>query len=863
MRRSRSHRRLVALVLGTLLPAACAAQQEATLEGARAAERAGRYDQALSLYERLDDGSAASTEARAGRLDVLLLTGRYAEAAELAGTDVRLATRRARALLAQGFHEEAAQALDAAVAADVPDALAARVLRGELYRMRGELDRARATWDGLIDAYNRGRPLDAQDLVAVGTAVRRLGAWESVYFHDAVKAYDEAIAADPGLAEAQVAMATLFLDKYDSGEAKQILDGLLERNARHPEALLAQARALHFDGSGQAEVRAREALEVNPDLVEARVFLARLALESEDEAGAIGEAQTALGVDSTSLEALSVLAAAHWLEGDSAAFHEVEARVLALNPRYSALYTDLADLAAQRRLYASAADLARRAVALDARDWEGHGHLGLNLLRIGAIDEGRTALEAAFAGDPFNVWFKNTLDLLDTFEHYDVIPTEHFRVVLHERESAALAPYVTDMAERAYAALEERYGIEPPTPIRLEVYPDHADFSVRTVGLSGIGALGVSFGPVLAMDSPSAQPRGDFNWASTLWHEVAHSFHMAVSENRVPRWFTEGLAVHEQRRATAGWGFAPSPMFLHMFQEGGLRPLSELNEGFMQPRSPQEVPFSYLLASIGIEWIEEQAGFEGIRAFLVGYRDGKDTGTLIREVTGMETGDVDEAFDRYVRERYGHALDATRPRPGAERLGAAHPDDFSAQLQEGQRLLQDGDLDGARTALERAAELFPEYGGPDGPFWQLARLEEQAQRPERAIAHAERLLTVNESHVDGATLLARLEAQTGDTTGAIQAWERVLEITPLEAEPHAQLAALLEARERWSDAARERAAVVALDPADRAEAFYRLAEARFRAGQIAEARSAVLSALEIAPSYGPALDLLLRIRGTG
>jgi hypothetical protein len=46
-----------------------------------------------------------------------------------------------------------------------------------------------------------------------------------------------------------------------------------------------------------------------------------------------------------------------------------------------------------------------------------------------------------------------------------------------------------------------------------------------------------------------------------------------------------------------------------------------------------------------------------------------------------------------------------------------------------------------------------------------------------------------------------------------------------------------------------------------ASAWYHLARAQHRAGQATEARSTVLRALEIAPGYDEALDLLLEIRG--
>src|SRR5690606_17034829 len=126
----------------------------------------------------------------------------------------------------------------------------------------------------------------------------------------------------------------------------------------------------------------------------------------------------------------------------------------------------------------------------------GYGLLGINELRIGEIEAGREHLETAFAGDPYDVWIKNTLDLLDTFARFREFQTPRFRIVIHEREAELLAPYVGALAEEAFDRLAQRYGAEPPTPIRVELFPSHADFSVRTVGLAGLGALGVSFGPV-------------------------------------------------------------------------------------------------------------------------------------------------------------------------------------------------------------------------------------------------------------------------------------------------------------------------------------------------------------------------------
>ena len=124
------------------------------------------------------------------------------------------------------------------------------------------------------------------------------------------------------------------------------------------------------------------------------------------------------------------------------------------------------------------------------------------------------------------MWTKNTLDLLDDLAEYQVLETERFELVIPDTEAELLALYLGPLAEAAYDSLAAHYGITPPTPIRIEVFPRHADFSVRTIGLVGMGALGVSFGPVIALDAPSSRAAGDFHWGATLWHELAHSFHM-------------------------------------------------------------------------------------------------------------------------------------------------------------------------------------------------------------------------------------------------------------------------------------------------------------------------------------------------
>ena len=87
------------------------------------------------------------------------------------------------------------------------------------------------------------------------------------------------------------------------------------------------------------------------------------------------------------------------------------------------------------------------------------------------------------------------------------------------------------------------------------MFPKHDDFAVRTLGLPGmIGALGACFGRVVTLDSPRARPPGEFSWGETLWHEMAHVITLQMSNNRLPRWLSEGTSVFEERRARPEWG---------------------------------------------------------------------------------------------------------------------------------------------------------------------------------------------------------------------------------------------------------------------------------------------------------------------
>ncbi len=566
------------------------------------------------------------------------------------------------------------------------------------------------------------------------------------------------------------------------------------------------------------------------------------------------------------------MAAVRFLQGDTARFEALRARIAGLNPRYAGFWVQLAELSARNRLYDRAVRFGREAVALDAESWPGHAVLGVNLLRVGSMEEGRRHLEIAFEGDPYDVWTKNTLDLLDTFAGYETARSGRFELIVDDGEAEILGVYLPDLAEEAYARLARRYGYRPEAPIRVEVFRSHADFSVRTIGLVGLGALGVSFGPVIAMDSPSAREPGDFNWGSTFWHELAHTFHLGMSDGRVPRWFSEGLAVYEERRARPGWGGDVTPSFLLAHLEGRLLSVGELNRGFARPSYPEQVIHSYYQASLVCELIEREAGWGALVGMLHAYRDGLTDEEAFQSVLGTDVDDFSDRFFAYLEDRFAGPLKALAParvfegQPSREELkerAAADPNDFIAQLSYGHVLAEGGRYDEAIPYMERAKAAFPEFAGAGSPYHYLAFIYRERGELERAEAELAALTAINERDLEANLALAEIRQALDDKTGAAEALARTAYIYPYDPTPHVRLAELYAATGDLAGAVRERRAVLALDPVDRVEALYQLARAYYAAGDLGNARRTVLSALERAPAYEAAQELLLEIHARG
>ena len=675
-------------------------------------------------------------------------------------------------------------------------------------------------------------------------------------FRDAVKAQPE----NPDL---RVRWGFLYLTTHNEAEAANLFQEGLKIDENHVPAKLGMATVVGGRFEGKALDLVKEAVEAQPDQVEGYLLWARMALEEEDHETADKQLDAALEkakkLGISPLDAYALKASLDYMRGQTAS--EWTRRALEFNPGDGRIYAEPAHFYVITRRYREAIELYRKAVEVEPTLWSAHADLAVNLLREGEEQEGQRHLEMAFHGDPYSPQTTNTLRLLDSFKNFKTFSNHDDAALgtreqmeaaldkpkvifkLHKDEADVLRPYATQLAEDSIATFSEKYGFKPARPVQIEMYPDHDDFAVRTMGMPGLGLLGVTFGYVIAMDSPSGRRPGTFHWGTTLWHEMAHVFTLEATNHLVPRWFSEGISMYEEWEADPSWGEQISPDFLEAMKEKKLLPVAELDKGFVRPRYPNQIAISYFQAGLVCKMIDDEWGFDDLVELLKGYAESKSTADNIQQVLEISPEQFDTQFAAYLDELLGDKVEALP--------------EWREQMKKALEAAKAKNWADVIEPAQRAIELYPDFVEGGNPYTLLAEAHLE-QGNKRAAAD---LLQAYQQHggknPEPIKKLAGLLEELGRRSEAVEALQGLLYIAPSDAELHQKLGAWLLEEEDLPDALREFQVLLALNPLDQADTHYNLARTYHKMKDRAKMRRHLLLALEAAPNYRPAQKLLL------
>lgn len=712
-----------------------------------------------------------------------------------------IALERARLLAATGKTDDAIAALRTLTAAR-PEMLAARLELGRLLEDRGDTAGAReayAAFDVAIKRYNGG-PAEASGefasadaLVTLGRGLDRWAALSGAYSDNAglhnlilgifVRAYD---VADRGSVEARLATAEYLMSHDDSAQAGEELAAALSMSPRHPRALELLGRlklqVFDFDGADLAIDRMRR---TDPTSVDADVLEAASLLRQRRPAAAEPVLRQVLAKQPGRLEALGLLAAVYALRVDEAGVARTLAEADRIAPNGAAAYAALADQLGQMRQYPRAAAMYDEAIR--RAPWLGQVRNDLGLLYTQSGDEAkaREVLTEARRLDPFNVRAVNYLKLLEKLDTMATARGQHFEVRTDASQDPFLGPLMLEYLEATHAELVKLFDHSPAVTTSIQVYPTHAQFSVRTTGTPWIGTVGASTGRVIAMVAPrdGTETLGSYNWAQVLRHEYAHTVTLSATENRIPHWMTEGLAVWAEQ-APLRWEWVP--MLYAAVMRDELFTMDKLTWGFVRPRRPVDRQLAYAQSYWMCRYLIDTYSREAMLALLAAFKSGRTEQQAFTEVLSRSPTEFHSEFVNWARQQVSTW--------GYDRETSAK---YDALREKAEAMVAEKRFAEAATAWEEIGRLRPMDALPHQRLAGLY-LTPQVNDKAKARQHLAALHAVELKDNRFARRLARLSADMNDLPAAVRFAREAVYIRPYDVEAHKLL---LEMGEKAGDAA--------------------------------------------------------------
>lgn len=686
----------------------------------------------------------------------------------------------------------------------------------EFYRYRGRKEDFEKTLEKARQVAKNSRSFGGygENVVALGRIYELTGENPKFILNSI---YGKLLENTPSYIAGYVAAGDLAYRKKDFQLASEYYQKALERQEDNIDAMAGLAECYWKSSDPRLEDSLRKIEAINPHHLGAKAIRAELLLDVGNTNEALEIIEAGLAINPVNGKLLSLQSAAYFLQSKRVAMEQVQAGALEFNPYHSEIYRTTGRVASRHYRFKEAAAFQRRALEVDPEDHEARALLAFDLLRIGEEEEGLENLEAAFEADPFNVHVFNMLQLMDTLSEYALIEEGPFRIQMPAGEAPILAKDVSSLLGDAYDELSAKYEVELETPILIQVFDDHDDFMVRSVGLPGsVGYMGICFGKLVTMDSPTARPKWQMNWRSVLWHEFTHVVTLQLTRNRMPRWLSEGISVYEETQRDSAWGQKIDPRYKPLVAGESLPGLSDLEGYFTRAKSADHLMFGYFAAGEFARFYVETYGFEKLVAALklMGLGVNANNALVLSAESTIE--EMDAAFRDYMAIRL-KSLDNLPAIAAASRMElnvtdgdtsatmesqgwAVGKSPFTEAMRKAAEAQQNEQWEEAELELRKAQGLFPDYVAADSPLRQLAGLyKKQGRREEFREA---------------------LREQVG--------------ASPTDFPSYRELTVLLKEDERWGDLAETAHAALGIDPFD-TEMRQMLYLGLFRSGRLTRA----------------------------
>ena len=573
-------------------------------------------------------------------------------------------------------------------------------------------------------AYYAPQQFPRENLLALGRLVRLRGENPNrvlqIYQQRLLARHPDYI---PGFVEA----GELALASYGYDIAEEYFLAALALDDTRQDALVGLAETYWKAGDPRFEA-VREQLEaLNPHHPRLQCMVVARSLAADDRETAVRLLDDLLSINPTHREGLAYRAALAFLEDDAEKHAATLTRLSELDPMRGDGFHIVGEVAARHYRFEEAVELLRTGVAVEPDNVAIQSALGLNLLRIGEDAAGREILEEAFEKDRFNVQIYNMLEVLDSMAVFDTLTTSAFEIRLPETESEVMGKALNALLDEAIGHYEERYKVVIQKPVHVQIFDDHDEFMVRSVGLPGNpGHLGICFGNLVTLDSPRARPPRSMNWRAVLWHEFVHVITLQKTNNRIPRWLSEGISVYEEGQRDPAWGQPLLPDFNELLEEGAWPGVEDLEGYFIRPETSTHLIFGYFLAGEFVEAYVDAFGMAALLSSLDAMGRGDDVTKALTEAAGEDVSELDARFATHLKTACRPLRFLHRKETPSFLLQKIKTPSFFAVMEAGQEAAAAGKPDEAIAHFEEATTLFPAFPDAMNPYRQLVALHHES-----------------------------------------------------------------------------------------------------------------------------------------
>lgn len=717
--------------------------------------------------------------------------------------------------------------------------------------------------------------------------------------------FDRVLKQDPKMVDAHIASAELALQKEDATVALAALQKAEKIQPANPYIFYLMASAWANSDSQRATEALQRALKLNPKHSDSLLLTAENRIDAEDYVSAEKLLDEVQKINPRNFKLWALRSVIHHLKGQFADEETTRKKALEtwpLNPEVDYL---IGRKLSQHYLFRQGVEHQRFALAMDPNYIAAKSQLAQDLLRLGETAEGWKLVADVRKADSYNITVFNLRQLQENLDRFATLETPGFVVRMDPQEAELYGSAVLNLLSEARTVLTEKYKAELQEPIFVEIFPRQSDFAIRTFGMpGGEGFLGVCFGRLITANSPAAQGTTPSNWQSVLWHEYCHVVTLQKSQNRMPRWLSEGISVYEETIRKKAWGMPMDPtyraMILGEYQperlslpssltsppipgselfepltpppvppRAYLKPISQMSSAFMDAESPLEMQFAYFQSSLAVSFLIENFGVTSLQQIL----DSLAKGLSIQDALQRHTApleQVDQAFLDFAKNAantWGKEATFTKmklPDYGDDVAWQAflesqpnHVPAIQAYIVE---LLRREELQRALPLIERLEKLVPEDASLSGVYGLKARTYRGLNQPEQERRALIELVDRNADAVDALQRLVDLDQAAERWPDVMQWCSDILAVNPFLKSVHRSRADAAMKSNAPKLAAESYKALLQLDPIDPAEAHLNFALACAASDQLPLAERHALMAIEEAPRYQAALQFFAKLK---